>query len=541
MKTQLTFLIALLVSTCAGWLRADVTLAPLFTDHAVLQRGKPVPIWGRADAGERVTVSFLEQSVSTVTDLDGRWTVALAPLATLAQGRDLVVTGHNTVILHDVIVGEVWLCSGQSNMEMVLNEPNFQVFRVDHATEEVAGANFPLIRQFKIGPQVAERPVDTLSLTAPFDWPRSWADNRNLPQPEKRWPPTWIPCSPATAPAFTAVGYFFARDVFHRLGVPIGLINSTYGGTPVESWMSRAALASDPSFSIVDQRWRERVADYPRAQAAYDSYTAIKARAASGEPAAIEYVKSNRAVSQPNKPAGPWTPTGLFNGMIHPLAPYALRGFLWYQGEGNTNAHGTKEYHGFFAAMITSWRREFRQGDLSFFWVQLPGFKPGGDSAGQTWALLREGQNQTLSLPSTGQAVAIDIGDPTNIHPTNKQEVGRRLALIAQATVYGDNVLYSGPIFDHAEPAGSKIRVWFKPAGEALKAQPSLQSFEVAGLDRKFHAAAAQTEGETVVAQSFEVPAPIAVRYAWRNYPEEPNLYSKSGLPASPFRSDDWP
>jgi sialate O-acetylesterase len=501
--------------------RADVSLAPLFTDHAVLQREKAVPIWGRADPGENVTVGFQGQTVAAAAGGDGRWIAWLSPLSADSAGSDLVVTGKKGArTLHDVVVGEVWLCSGQSNMEFAVDDPKNATFRVQNAEAEVAAAQWPLIRQYKVARQVAAAPV-TAARGA------------------------WISCSPRTAGEFTAVGYFFARDIFQRLGIPVGIIASTWGGTVVESWMSPAALAGDPAFAIVGPRWQKMLADFPRARAAYEAAVAewgrtVSAARAAGPASFAAFIKSHAEPRPPHGsgPEDPWTPSGLFNGMIYPLAPYALRGALWYQGE--SNAEAASEYHRLFAAMITDWREQFGQGDIPFYWVQLANYRYPRDPTGKKWAFLREAQAQALSLPATGQAVSIDVGDPDNIHPRNKQEVGRRLALIARANVYGIAGDFSGPVFAGANIEGGTMRVRFKFADNGLTAAGRpLQSFELAGADRRFHPALASIAGDSVVVRSAEVPAPVAVRYAWSNAPEA-NLFNGSGLPAAPFRSDSW-
>ena len=515
---RLAFFPLIAAGLIAAGARADVALGPLFADHAVLQRDKPVPIWGRAVPGETVTVSFLGRRVAARAGADGRWIALLDALPATAEGSDLVAAGQTTATAHDVVVGEVWLASGQSNMEYVVDDPDGPVFHVDQAAAEVAAARYPLIRQFKVARQVAAEPADTAA-------------------------GGWVPCSPASVPEFSAVGYFFARDLHRRLGVPIGIVNSTWGGTPVESWLSPMALASDPAFAVVGQRWSETLAAYPRAQAAAEAALAAwrpEAEAARrGGP--LAYALFLKAHPEPRPAHGPgdaWTPAGLFDGMINPLLPYALRGAIWYQGESNAARPG--EYHALFAAMITAWRAHFGQGDFPFYWAQLADYNVPGDPTGASWAWLREAQTQTLSLPNTGQAVTIDIGDLGNIHPSNKQEVGRRLALLAKARTYGIPDDCSGPVFVSATPEGRALRLHFKYADEGLTAGLTpLQSFEVAGADRRFYPARATIAGNTVLVAAPAVPAPVAVRYAWHNAPTA-NFYNGAGLPAVPFRSDRW-
>jgi len=485
---------------------ADVTLAPVFTDHAVLQREKPLPVWGKAEAGERVAVAFAGQTVGTTADKDGRWIVYLAPLAASSMPAELLVTGKNVVRLSDVLVGDVWLLSGQSNME-------WPVERAMNWQEETATANFPLIRHIKFKKTIAGAPADTV-------------ENDGA---------GWRVCTPEVAKWFSAVGFFFARDIQPRIGVPVGLINSTYGGTPVEGWMSEAALASDPAFAVVGERWQTAMVTAPEDRARFDAAVEVwKA----GEAAAKAKGEKYTAPWPPNPASVKWfQPAGLYNGMIAPILPVAVKGVLWYQGE--TNGERPEEYAKLFAAMITHWRAHLGQGDVPFFWVQLANFG-GGYPDAVNWAKLRDAQTETLALPNTGQAVAIDIGDANDIHPTNKQEVGRRLALIARAKVYGGSVDFAGPTFKSAERDGAAMRVSFDFAGNGLisKDKP-LQSFQVAGADQTFFPAIAKIDGETVIVSAADVKEPVAVRYAWTNAPEA-NLYNGAGLPAVPFRSDRW-
>lgn len=484
-------------------LRADVTLAPPFNDHAVLQRDKPIPVWGRADPGEHVVVAFGEQRVGSTTAADGRWLVVLAPLPASPTPAELVVTGKNTVRVTDVVIGDVWLCSGQSNME-------WPVKSAQNADQEMAAADLPLIRHLKVKRTVADRPAEQVE-------------------------GAWVSCSPSTVGDFTAVGYFFARELFPRINVPIGLINSTWGGTPIESWLSPTALASKPEFAMVGERWKQTLAEYPQKKAEYDVALAVWTAEANASVRGPKF--SNVPPREPMGPGHSYTPGGLFNGMINPFLPYALRGILWYQGEANTSRAG--EYAFLFEALIQSWRQHLGQGDVPFLWVQLANFRA-GDPFATDWASLREAQTKTLALPQTGQAITIDIGDKNNIHPRNKQEVGRRLALIARAQVYGMPVDFSGPVFAAVAPEGKTLRVRFNHAGTALTARDKpLQSFQIAGADRRFFPAMAKIERDSVVVSAPQVTTPVAVRYAWFNAPEA-NLYNGAGLPAVPFRSDDW-
>lgn len=530
MKTLTRLLPGLLLLPCAA-LRADVVLAPLFTDGAILQRDKPVAVWGRADAGEKVTVRFASQQQEATAGADGRWLVRLDALPATAQGTPLTVQGRNTVVVQDVLVGEVWLCSGQSNME-------WPVARAADAEREIAGAAFPQLRHVRIEHTVAGSPADTVRTGG------------------------WQAATPQNVGTFTAVGYFFARDLHQRLKVPVGLVHSSWGGTPVESWLDAAVLAGNPAFQVVGERWRQMLAEFPARQAEYEAKLAtwtkaeeearrtLAPKAAAGNKKAAakgaapsthaEWLARNPRPRPPRGPGDPWTPSGLFNGMIQPLLPYSLGGILWYQGE--SNAERASEYHALFTSLITSWRGHFGQGDLAFYWVNLANYAVAADAGekGRSYAFLREAQTRALALPNTGQALAIDIGEAKDIHPRNKQEVGRRLALLARQRLFdivGDD---TGPTFVSATREGGSLRVRFTHAGGGLIARDKpVQSLEVAGADRVFHPAEGRIERDTLVVTAKAVREPVAVRYAWTNAPEA-NLHNGAGLPAVPFRSDTW-
>lgn len=528
-----SLLLAFALAALTASVRAEVTPAPLFTDQAVLQRDRPVPIWGTADVGEKVTVTFGEQRREATGGYDGRWIVFLDPLPGSNAGTDLIIAGKNTVTLHDVVVGEVWICSGQSNME-------FPVQRSANAAQEIAAANFPLLREIHIERTVAEKPADTVKTSG------------------------WRAATPTTVGTFTAVGYYFARDLVQKLNLPVGIVHSSWGGTPVESWMSPAALAA-PEFAVVSERWTKHLAELPEKTAEYERQLAawntidaeakaaatrapVTAASARGKPPlradpALVYAEWLRQHPKPRPPRGPgdpWTPASLFNGMINPLLPYAIRGALWYQGE--SNAERAAEYHALFAAMITAWRAHWGQGDFPFFWVNLANYAVPSDHGenGRSYAFLREAQSNTLVLPNTGQALAIDVGDPNDIHPTNKQEVGRRLALLARNRVYGITGDDAGPVCVGAARDGNGMRLRFINASGGLVAhEKPIQALELAGADRVFRPAEGRIERDTVFVSSPLVRDPVAVRYAWTNAPEA-NLYNGAGLPATPYRSDEW-
>lgn len=495
--------ILILLSLSAASASARVVPAPLFTDHAVLQQGKPIPVWGVANPGEAVVVEFQGERAETRTGADGRWRVDLKPRRADGKSAELKIAGEDTVVLHDVVVGEVWLASGQSNMEFKLRSSL-------GGAEAIAAANLPLVRHIRLAHQVADEPT----VVSRGEWQVSTTE---------------------TAPDFTAVGFYFARDVFEAIRVPVGIIHDSWGGTPIESWMPAEALASDPDFKVVGERWAKALADYPRKKEKYDADLAAWMRGrATAEAEGRTFDKP-----KPSEPGGPghkYTPSGLYNGMVYPLVPYALRGVIWYQGENN-GSRG-REYRKLFPALIRGWREAFGQGDFPFYWVQLANYNTpyGGADA---WAWLREAQDMALTLPETGQALAIDVGDPGNIHPKDKRTVGHRLALVALAKTYRKPVEYSGPRFESAQAEGGTIRVRLSHA-EGLHVrgdQPT--AFKIAGEDRRFVAAEARLDGDAIVVWSPAVAHPVAVRHAWSNSPEV-NVRNGADLPLAPFRSDPW-
>ncbi|MDH7602209.1 MAG: sialate O-acetylesterase [Armatimonadota bacterium] len=436
----------------------------LFTDNAVLQQGIQVPIWGTAADGERVTVQFAGQTVST-TAKDGKWMVRLKPLK--AGGPyTLRISGSNTVELKNIMVGEVWIASGQSNMQW----PLAQTLDAERA---IASANDPLLRLYTVPRVPAAEPARDVS-------------------------GSWVECTPETVKDFSAVAYYFARSLRQALNVPVGIIHSSWGGTRVEAWTSLPVLQSDPDFN--------------------ESISEIK-----------DYGTNQNH------------PGALYNGMIAPLVPYAIRGAIWYQGE--SNARQAYRYEKRLTNMITNWRKEWGQGDFPFLMVQLAPFgKVVSEPTDSSWAELREAQLMTsLHCPNTAVVVTLDVGDPNDIHPKNKQPVGERLALAARALAYGEKVDYKGPRLKSAVIKGDRVILEFTDTGGGLEAVGGpLTGFAIAGADGKFHNAQATIVGDRVVVSSPEVPNPVAVRYAWADAPIA-NLFGKNGLPASPFRTDNWP
>jgi sialate O-acetylesterase len=647
----LTIFLAALLSGCS-WLTAPakhVKLVSLFSDNMVLQRDKPLPVWGTADPGGEVTVRIQQQSKKTKVSDNGTWQVTLDPMP--AGGpHELQVIGRETVTLKNVMIGEVWVCSGQSNMEM----PVAGWGRVLDYRKEIATADYPNIRLYQVKHTISKTPLDTVNC------------------------PGWSACSPETVPEFSAAAYFFGRMLYSELQIPIGLVHTSWGGTVAEAWTSGPALKTmpyfvqkiaemestrtytmaeyesamaarkikigqgdagykngqpvwnDPQVDLTDWQTMQlptkwEVAGYPGLDGimwfrkdivipesmlssdvtlhlgpindidvtwfngeqvgsisdanAHRIYPLAKSLIHSGKNSIVVRVEDIGNVGglwaepeqmflaggngqkiplagewrckigfdtqtlgpQPQSPDNPNQPSVLFNAMLHPLMPYAIRGAIWYQGE--SNASRANQYRTLFPLMIKDWRANWQQGDFPFLFVQLANFqkkqtRPEQDS----WAELREAQLQTLALPNTGMAITIDIGEVEDIHPKNKQEVGRRLALNALHLVYGKEIEYSGPIYTSMQVEGNKIRLHFDHVAQGLVAKDSneLKGFTICGEDKKFVWATAKIDGETIVVSSPVVAHPVAVRYAWAFNPIA-NLYNKAGLPASPFRTDTWP
>ncbi len=628
---------------------ANVSLPKFFSDNMVLQRNQLIPIWGWANAGEKITVQFDKQSKTTKAGKDGKWMVKL-DAETAGGPYQLIITGKNILTINNVLVGEVWICSGQSNMEMPIEGWG----KINNYQKEIADADYPEIRQVKIPNTVSSTPKEDVTKV---DW--------NI-------------CSPQTAGDFTATGYFFARELYKQLHVPIGLINTSWGGTMVETWISRKAFEQDnyfkkmiDSMSTLDleamakqkkeavmkkieslqgtfdehantEQWKEQNFDdsnWPHMKLpglweqqglgledldglVWFRKTIIVDDVDAGKSATIElskiddsdesYVNGTKVGETKNKyselrnytiPAGilkagknvitvrvedtgggggiygdasdmkitignkvislsgEWSfkiqsvysnttgigpnsyPTLLFNAMINPLIPYAIKGAIWYQGE--SNAGSAYEYRKSFPLMITDWRNQWNEGNFPFYFVQLASFNAdnGNSERGSTWAELREAQTMTLSLPNTGMAVTTDIGLSDDIHPKNKQDVGKRLADIALANVYAHTMEFSGPMYQSMKTDGNKIILSFTHEGSGLMVKDKygyLKGFEIAGSDKHFHYAKAYVDGDKVVVYRDEINNPVAVRYAWSDDALEANLFNKEGFPASSFRTDDW-
>lgn len=517
-KTRAAFIFILGVATP---LFADVKPNPLFADGAVLQRDREVPVWGTARDGEKVTVEFGDQKLST-TAANGSWRVNLKPL-TAGGPFTMNVSGDNQVIIRNLLVGEVWVCSGQSNMQFGLAEA---------ATGKAAieQANFPKIRFFTVTRKTSVKPLTEAG-------------------------GTWAECTPETARRFSAVGYFFGRNLHQKLDVPIGLIHSSWGGTPAEAWTSIEGLGKEPVLNGYvaaaaknEQSFAAAVAAYPAKAAEYEvKLKAWEAEAGPGydqklakwRQACIAAKKNGKPLPKlgvPLKPQPPApadgsskTPTVLYNGMIAPLVPYGIRGAIWYQGE--SNAGQARLYRTLFPAMIADWRGKWKQGDFPFLYVQLAPYNKQPPE-------IREAQLLTLAKsPNTAMAVTADVGDLTNIHPVRKEPVGQRLALAARAMVYGEKIEYSGPSYQAMTVESGKAILKFTHTGGGLVAKAGpLKDFTIAGSDKKFVPAQAEIRGGEIVVSSDKVAAPVAVRYGWGTY--DGNLFNAEGLPASPFRTD---
>lgn len=647
MKTKLiSFLTSVLVLFIFSGANAEVKLPRIFSSNMVLQKGIEIPVWGWADKGEQITVTFNNKSVRAKTDNNGKWIVKL-PVQEYGGPHTLTVKGKNTIVFDNVLVGEVWVCSGQSNME-------FQVGQAINAENEIAAANFPKIRLFTVPKAVAQFPQTDISSGE------------------------WVECTPETVGNFSAVGYFFGRDVFRELNVPIGLIHTSWGGTVAETWSSSETISKDPDlknrltelqqmdlnkykeeklaqikkllggeipekdmgmengepvWSAVDFNdgyWKTIKAPSYWEQQGYmdidgigwyrkeiqlteqqsnanatlhlgkidDSditfmngieigktetyakervYTIDKKYLNPGKNMIVVRVNDtggNGGIwgdpkdqflavgSEKVDISGDWKfkiskatvgavnigpnsyPTLLFNGMINPILLYGIKGAIWYQGE--SNAGRAKQYKRIFPEMITDWRTHWNQGDFPFLFVSLANFNPPVENPGESdWAELRESQTKTLSLPNTGMALSIDIGEANDIHPKNKQDVGKRLALNAMKVAYKKDIVYSGPMYKSVEFKDGKSYITFTETGSGLMAKDKygyLKGFTIAGADKKFHWAKAEiVDNKTVVVYSENIKDPKSVRYGWANNPDDVNLYNVEGLPANPFRTDDWP
>lgn len=487
--------------------QAEIRLPRMLSDEAVLQRDRPIHLWGWSTPGAHISAHFDKQTSAGNADATGRWSLYLQP-ESAGGPYVLTLTGDgSTRTLKDILVGDVWLASGQSNMEFPLQGFGAGT-PLKNQDAEIANANHPNIRLLRLEHKSNDFPLN---------------DNSGA----------WTECTPATAKDFSAVAYFFGREISEREKVPVGLIDATWGGTPADSWVSMDTLGIDPRLLPA---FASR-ASFANQQAELDATIAAEKHEddeakAAGKPA-------------PNHPWHPyetsWLPGGIYNGMIAPLAPMTIKGFLWYQGETNSSPERAPFYHSLFSALIGDWRQQFGQGNLPFMFVQISSFT----SPGENWGLIREQQRRTLDVANTAMVVTLDVGQADNVHPPDKQTVGMRLALAARSKIYGESVPFSGPAFREAtpllQPNGSMaMQVWFDHAeGLSFHGKPS-SGFELAGPDHKFIPAEARIQGGTVLVSAPTLLNPTYVRYGWASVVSD-SLYNAAGLPASTFTSEPTP
>jgi len=493
-------LLSLAVSLASA--RAEIRLPKILSSHAVLQRAQPIHIWGWSEPGETVSVSFIGSTQIATGDRLGHWSLYLPPRP--AGGPfQLTVAGANKIVLNDILVGDVWFASGQSNMEMpLMGFPGSAV--VKNAAAEIRNANQPNLRLLLIPQKASPNPLTDFEGNV-----------------------AWTLCSPETAAKFSAVAYFFGREIASREHVALGLIDSTWGGTPAEAWVSLDSLSADSSLMPVFASWA-RMADQQA-----DIPALLRAEKAEDEVARMTHTAPPKHDWHPDSAS--WDPSWLFNGMVAPAINFGIKGVIWYQGETNSKLDRAPSYQKVFSTLIIDWRRHWRQGEFPFLFTQISSFK---SDETENWSVVRDAQRRTLSVANTAMAVTIDIGDPENVHPSDKQTVGARLALAARAIAYHENIEYSGPLFCETSTEPGAIRVWFTHTdGGLMMKGNTLQGFEIAGEDHQFAPAAARIDGMSVVLMNQPVKAPKYVRYGWQNAPTV-NLFNSVGLPASPFTSE---
>ena len=498
-----TLALFLVATTCS----ADVKLPALLSDHMVLQRDEPVPIWGWAEPGEKVIVAIAGQTHETEANEAGRWRVDLTPLS-VGDPLTLVVEGNNRLQRTDILVGEVWVCSGQSNMQFALGASR-------GASLELLRANHPELRLITVNPQGSQTPLE--------DFEGQWQS-----------------CTPGVAKDFSAVGYFFGLQLQQTLNVPIGLIDNAWGGSACEAWIRRDLLEGDSIYQLLMERWEEKEARY-ESGAAQDSYEKVLAK---WEQNKTDGKNPGRKPASPDiAMRGQHRPANLYNARVLPLVPYAIGGAIWYQGE--SNASRAYQYREMFPLMIQNWRDDWGQGDFPFYWVQLADFRAEKSEPGESaWAELREAQTMTLDrLKNTGEAVIIDIGEGKDIHPRNKVVVGQRLARWALAKQYGIDIAYQSPSYNSMEKRDDAVVLSFDHVDGGWRPfdVKTPVGFAVAGADKRFVWADARViEGQRIEVSSSEISDPVAVRYAWADNPVC-NMFNGMGLPLTPFRTDDWP
>lgn len=521
-------------------LALDLSLPAVFGDHMVLQRGISLPVWGRGCPGEVVTVKVADRVAKAKVDPDGRWSLRLEPLAASRQPVEMLVrAGSEERMFRDVLVGDVWVCSGQSNMGMGIGT-------VPDATEVIAAADVPGLRMFRVGQQVTLEPAEDCD-------------------------GAWNVCTPASVlegggKGFSAVAYLFGREIHEASGVPVGLIGTYVGGSPCASWTSLDALEKNPLLKQLVREFARHVTLLPERMRAYQERelpewnAAYAAREAKLRADLETWQKASTAArdegreppprprpgelprhpQQPDKAFN--VPGVLFNGMVHPLIPFGIKGVIWYQGEADAYPGRDAVYAELFRTLITDWRRQWTQGNFPFLYVQLPNY-----GSKENWPVIREAQRSALAVPNTGMAATIDVGDPEDLHPADKAPVAHRLALLARAIVYGEDIVCSGPTLESVASDGSRLTLSFGHVGQGLvsrrpgtgpDAAGALSHFELAAADGVFHPARARIVGDNVRVESDAVTTPVRVRYAWAATPDPPvEFYNRDGLPASPFEA----
>ena len=494
----------------ANCVHAKVSLPDVLSDGMVLQQNQRVPIWGNADPGESVTVRFAGQSKSTTAAADGEWLIRLDPMKANATAAMMTVSGRNTIELRNILVGEVWLVAGQSNMQRLLSE-------TANGEAAIAAADHPQIRLFNVSRQVAFK---------------------HAPPPLARW----LACSPQSIKEFSAAGYYFGVELEQELHVPIGLINASYGGSQAEAWTPVEYLLTSSDLKATVERTKIWDEERPRGRAEYDE--AIKKWRVEADKATAAGARPSPSPAVPDALREYRIAASIYDGMIAPLIPFYIRGAIWYQGESNEAR--AQQYEILLPTMIKAWRERWGEGDFPFGIVQLPNYRdPKPEPADEAWSHIREAQRRTVAnTENTGLIVTIDIGEARDIHPKNKLDVGKRMARWALADAYGRKITKSGPMFRVAIANGGRILVRFGEVGRGLRIREGseLSEFAIAGDDRKWVWAHAKIVGRDMIeVWSESVKKPMAVRYAFNNNPRNPNLTNDTGVPASPFRTDNWP
>ncbi len=476
-------------------LLAKATLAPVFSDHMVLQCGQPIPVWGIASPGEAVTITLGKETLRTVADPAGHWLVRLAARQATDQPATLVITASNTLSVGDILIGEVWICSGQSNMHWPLR-------LAANGEKEVNSAQLPNLRLLNLR-------------GSPYPSGREFSpQDRENSVPRKYQTGGWAVCTPQTIPEFSAVAFFFGRELYGKMNIPIGLIHNSVGGTPTESWISRSALLADPALRPILSNWPENelISSFCRKRAGMNLAGFTQGLAGGSM-------------------CHPYQPGFMYESAIAPLAPFAMRGVIWYQGESNT--HNPMLHDRLFSTLVGQWREVWGQGDFPFLFVQLPNL-----AGAEDWPGFRASQLRALRIPNTGMAVTIDIGDPGDVHPPAKEEVGHRLALLARDIAYGEKIESSGPMLRDIKAAGKDLRLGFSrvTGGLATRDKKDPTGFEVAGIDMKFAPAMARIEANEIAVFSPGIAEPVAVRYGFAPNPRC-TVVNGAGLPASPFEA----